>query len=143
MSAENDIRDLMNQYCYAIDCGDFKTLQRLLQHAQWIAEGQTPGPEAANNVILYADGTPRTKHIITNISIDLDSGDATASAHSYVTVYQATDDFPLQAIFVGEYFDTFEKEGGRWRFAVREIKRSLIGDMSRHLRIPSLTIPGA
>ena len=143
MSAEDDIRDLMNQYCFAIDSGDFKSLQRLLQHARWIAEGQTPGPEAANNVILYADGTPRTKHVISNISINLDSGGTAASAHSYVTVYQATDDFPLQAIFVGDYFDTFVKEAGRWRFAVREIKHSLIGDMSRHLRVPSLTIPGA
>lgn len=143
MSAQDDIRDLMNQYCFAIDSGDFKSMQRLLQQARWIAEGHTPGPEAANNVILYADGTPRTKHIISNISIDLDSGGTTASAHSYVTVYQATDDFPLQAIFVGDYFDTFVQEAGRWRFAVREIKHSLIGDMSRHLRVPSLTIPGA
>jgi hypothetical protein len=60
-----------------------------------------------------------------------------------VTVYQATDDFPLQAIFVGEYFDQFVKEHDRWRFSVREIRHSLIGDMSKHLRVPSLTIPGA
>jgi hypothetical protein len=60
-----------------------------------------------------------------------------------VTVYQATDDFPLQAIFAGDYFDTFVNEAGQWRFAVREIRHSLIGDMSRHLRIPALTIPGA
>jgi hypothetical protein len=49
----------------------------------------------------------------------------------------------LQAIFVGEYFDQFVKEHDRWRFSVREIRHSLIGDMSKHLRVPSLTIPGA
>ena len=110
MSAENDIRDLMNQYCYAIDSGDFKTLQRLLQHAQWIAEGQTPGPKR----LTMSFFTPTARHVPSTSSLtsaSTDSGDATASAHSYVTVYQATDDFPLQAIFVGEYFDTFEKEG--------------------------------
>ena len=143
MSAEAHIRDLMNQYCFAIDSGDFKTFQRLFRQAQWIAEGRTPGPEAADNVILYADGTPRTKHVITNIHIDADEKRNAATAHSYVTVYQATDDFPLQAIFVGDYLDTFVNEAGHWRFAVREIKHSLIGDMSRHLRVPSLTIPGA
>jgi 3-phenylpropionate/cinnamic acid dioxygenase small subunit len=102
MSAEAHIRDLMNRYCFAIDSGDFKTFQRLFEHAQWIAEGQTPGPEAANNLILYADGTPRTKHVISNISIEVDDEHNAASAHSYVTVYQATDDFPLQAIFAGK-----------------------------------------
>lgn len=143
MTDESQIQALMNQYCYAIDSGDFATFQQLFEQAQWIAEGKKPGKEAANNLIVYPDGRPRTKHVISNIQIDIEDDGATARAHSYVTVYQATDDFPLQAIFVGEYFDQFVKEPKRWRFSVREIRHSLIGDMSKHLRVPSLTIPGA
>jgi hypothetical protein len=30
-----------------------------------------------------------------------------------------------------------------WAFSQREIRNSLIGDMRAHLKIPSLTIPGA
>lgn len=143
MTDEKQIQTLMNQYCYAIDRGDFATFAQLFEQAQWIAEGQTPTKESANNLIVYPDGTPRTKHVISNIQIEIQEDGVEAKARSYVTVYQATDDFPLQAIFVGEYFDQFVKENDRWRFSIREIRHSLIGDMSKHLRVPSLTIPGA
>jgi hypothetical protein len=143
MNDESQILQLMNQYCFAIDSGDFAKFQQLFEQAQWIAEGQRPSKESANNLIVYPDGTPRTKHVISNIQIDIQEDQTAAIARSYVTVYQATDDFPLQAIFVGEYFDQFVKEHDRWRFSVREIRHSLIGDMSKHLRVPSLTIPGA
>jgi len=137
------IIDLMNLYCYAIDRGDLKTFGRLFKGAQWIAEGQVPGPEAANNLIIYADGTPRTKHTLSNIQVDVHEQAGTAKARSYVTVFQQTDDFPLQVIFAGDYFDDFVCIDGAWQFLRREIKFSLIGDMSAHLRVPGLTIPGA
>lgn len=142
-NAEREIQNLMNDYCYAIDSGDLATFARLMQHAQWIAEGKTPGKESQSNLILYADGTPRTKHRISNISINVDGANNFASAHSYVTVYQQTESFPLQAIFSGDYFDEFQCVDGVWRFSKREIRNSLIGDMSAHLKNPSLTIPGA
>lgn len=143
MSAEREILQLMNDYCYAIDSGDLATFGRLMQHAEWIAEGKKPGKESQSNLILYADGTPRTKHRISNISIQVEEDRDLATARSYVTVYQQTDAFPLQAIFSGDYFDEFQRVGGSWRFTRREIRNSLIGDMSAHLKNPSLTIPGA
>ena len=143
MNAESKILNLMNSYCYAIDSGDFKTFNRLLEHAQWIADGKTPGKESASNLIVYADGTPRTKHTITNITIDVNDTKTEATAHSYVTVFQQTDSFPLQAIYAGEYFDEFECVDDEWRFTKREIKNSLPGDMRAHLKKPSLTIPSA
>lgn len=87
-NAEREIQNLMNDYCYALDSGDLATFARLMQHAQWIAEGKTSGKESQSNLILYADGTPRTKHRISNISINVDGANNFASAHSYVTVYQ-------------------------------------------------------
>ena len=95
MSAQKEITDLMNLYCSAIDSGDLKTFARLFANATWIAEGRVPGPESMNNMILYADGTPRTKHVITNLTLDIDEAASTASGHSYVTVYQQTPEFPL------------------------------------------------
>ena len=41
-------------------------------------------------------------------------------------------DFPLQAIFIGHYYDTFERAADGWRFKTREISPDLIGDLSRH-----------
>ena len=107
MSAQKEITDLMNLYCTAIDSGDLETFGRLFANATWVAEGRVPGPESMNNMILYEDGTPRTKHVITNLTLDIDEAAGTASGHCYVTVYQQTPEFPLQAIFVGEYYDTF------------------------------------
>ena len=43
-------------------------------------------------VRVYEDGTPRTKHVTTNIRIDVDDDAGTAEAHSYVTVFQALPD---------------------------------------------------
>ena len=143
MSAQKEITDLMNLYCSAIDSGDLKTFAWLFANATWIAEGRVPGPESMNNMILYADGTPRTKHVITNLTLDIDEAASTASGHSYVTVYQQTPEFPLQAIFVGEYYDAFSLSAQGWAFTRREIRHSLIGNMRAHLKTPSLTIPGA
>ena len=143
MSAQKEITDLMNLYCTAIDSGDLKTFSRLFANATWVAEGRVPGPESMNNMILYADGTPRTKHVITNLTLDIDEAASTASGHSYVTVYQQTPEFPLQAIFVGEYYDAFSLSAQGWAFTRREIRHSLIGNMRAHLKTPSLTIPGA
>lgn len=140
---EEEIRNLMNEYCYAIDSGDFVTFAKLFQNAEWIAEGKKPSNESANNIIIYEDGTPKTKHTITNISINVDEARKKATAHSYVTVYQGTSDFPLQAIFSGDYFDEFKNINEIWNFSKREIRNSITGDMTAHLKIPSLTIPSA
>ncbi len=142
MNAENSLA-LMNQYRYAIDSGDLRSFARLFEHAQWIAEGQTPGEDSLSNIILYSDGTPKTKHTTSNVTLDIDEETGTAKAHCYVTVFQQTDEFPLQPIFSGDYHDEFECVDGKWRFTRREIRNSLIGDMTAHLRNPSATIPGA
>ena len=143
MSAQKKITDLMNLYCTAIDSGDLKTFDRLFANATWVAEGRVPGPESMSNMILYEDGTPRTKHVITNLTLDIDEAAGSASGHCYVTVYQQTTEFPLQAIFVGEYYDTFSLSAQGWGCTRRKIRHSLIGNMRAHLKTPSLTIPGA
>jgi hypothetical protein len=144
MNSEKEIRDLMNKYCYFVDSADFESSAQLLEHAEWIAGGKIPDETAlARNLILYSDGTPKTKHTISNISIEIDEAADYASAHSYVTVFQQTDDFPLQAIVCGDYYDEFARVGGIWRFTKREFKNYIVGDMTAHLRNPSEVIPGA
>lgn len=143
MSSEREILGLMNMYCYAIDTGDLEALGRLLEHAEWIAEGKKATPETSANIILYANGTPRTRHTTSNVALEIDEANGTAKGRCYVTVFQQTPDFPLQPIFSGDYYDEFERVDGQWRFTKREIRNSLIGDMSAHLENPSDTIPGA
>jgi hypothetical protein len=83
----------------------------------------------------YEDGTPHTKHVTSNVLIDVDEAAGTASARSYFTVFQALPDFPLQPIIAGRYHDRFERVAGRWRFSERKMIPELFGDLSRHLLI--------
>ena len=84
------------------------------------------------NVTMY-DGIPHSKHVMTNVQIDVGPSGNSATAQSYITVFQALPpDFPLQAIFIGHYHDVFEQLDGDWRFRSREISPDLIGDLSRH-----------
>ena len=120
--------------------GRFAAVGKLLAHAVFTgAAGSASGADVIEemlraSVIVYEDGTPRTKHVVTNIVIEVDAEVATASASSYFTVLQALPDLPLQIIVSGRYLDRFEQHDGQWRFADRRVRTDRVGDVSRHLR---------
>jgi hypothetical protein len=138
MGDREDILHLMNQYCFAVDTGDLEGFAGLFEHGQWAMESMRPriGKQAVldflKGVRIYPDGTPRTKHVSSNVDIKIDKAKGVATGQSYVTVFQQTDDFPLQPIFSGHYFDEFECVDGAWRFVSRSIRSTLVGDMSAH-----------
>jgi ketosteroid isomerase-like protein len=133
---------LVYAYAECIDAGDFAGVADLLAGADLTADGQAE-PVRGREAVLrryerttrrYADGTPLTRHLTTNLVVDVDDGAGTASARSSYTVLQAVPpDFPLQPIIAGRYRDRFTRVGGEWRFAARHIAVDLIGDLSRHL----------
>ena len=61
---------------------------------------------------IHPDGTPGTKHVTTNLILDIDDEAGTASARSYWTVLQAVPGLPLQPILAGRYHDRFERAEG-------------------------------
>ena len=141
MSESKDaIVKLMNEYCYRIDAGDFEGFASLFEHGSFHVLGDPAGALVGKEAVLgllqkltLYDGKPHTKHVLTNVQVDVDESAGSATAQSYLTVYQAVrPDFPLQAIFLGHYHDLFEKDSGQWRFKSRRISPDLIGDMSRH-----------
>ena len=149
MSAREEILHLMNSYGFTIDTGDLDGFASLFAHGEWTMEGAKPNSgkqemlALLSNVKIYEDGTPKTKHVTSNVDLTINEAAGTASSECYVTVFQQTEDFPLQAIFSGHYFDNFERVNGSWRFAKRLIRHSLVGDMSAHLKVPSETVPKA
>ena len=88
---------------------------------------------AALDVVKLHDGIPRTKHVITNLVVEVDEAAGTAAARSYFTVLQATATLPLQVILAGRYRDRFERVGGGWRFTERAIHIDLVGELGQHL----------
>ena len=86
-----------------------------------------------DSLIVYDDGTPRTKHVTTNIVIEVDEEAGTALSRSYFTALQALPDFSLQPIVSGRYQDRFERSDGQWLFVERRVRTDLVGGVSRHL----------
>ncbi len=81
----------------------------------------------------YPDGTPRTKHVTTNLIVEVDEGSGTATCRSYFTVLQQAPALPLQPVIAGRYHDRFLREDGEWHFAERRFLIDLVGDLSQHL----------
>ena len=138
--AKEAILRLMNEYCYLIDAADMEGFAGLFEHGTFVLQGDPGGGETGTaamlkmleNVILY-DGKTHAMHVMSNIQIDVDPSGERATAQSYITVFQAVPpDFPLQPIFIGHYYDSFEKAASGWRFLRREISPDLIGDLSFH-----------
>lgn len=134
------IQRLMNEYCYHVDSGDFDAMAALFEHAtfQFIGDDDSAlsGVEEMramlNSVTLY-DGKPHTKHLMSNVQIDIDESDERAEAQCYIAVFQAIPEkFPLQPIFIGCYHDQFERVDSEWRFKQRLISPDLIGDLAFH-----------
>ncbi len=138
--AKEAVLRLMNEYCYRIDAGDKAGFAALFEHGTFVLKGDPGGGDTGTaavlkmleNVILY-DGKIHTKHVMSNVQIDIDPSGEEATAQSYITVFQAVPpDFPLQPIFIGHYYDDFVKVASVWRFARREISPDLVGDLSFH-----------
>jgi 3-phenylpropionate/cinnamic acid dioxygenase small subunit len=134
------IQNLIATYAELVDDGDFAGLGALLAGATFTGSGApVSGPEAIEKMfrdmlIVYDDGTPRTRHVTTNVAIEVDAEADTAVSRSYFTVLQALPDLALQPIVSGRYRDRFERRDGQWRFAERRVRVDLVGDVSRHLR---------
>jgi 3-phenylpropionate/cinnamic acid dioxygenase small subunit len=138
-----EIEALLYRYAELLDSGDLDGVAELFAHGTWGAgtraervHGTAAVRRMYDGVILYDDGTPRTKHVITNVVIEHEDGSTHASARSYFTVLQARDGV-LQPVIAGRYHDRFEQVDGEWRFAERIIHPDLQGDLSRHMRGPT------
>lgn len=137
------IEELIYKYAERIDAGDFAGVGALFADGELRAA--EPGPSIrgaaavhklyAATVRVYADGTPRTKHVTTNVIVEVDEEAGTATARSYFTVLQQLEDLPLQVIVAGRYQDTCVRVDDAWRFSIRQMHVDLEGDLRRHLLV--------
>ena len=136
------ISNLLMRYAELVDAGQLAECAALFSAATYrvvrtdgrdsvLCKGATEVEAFFSGTILYPDGTPRTKHLVSNVAIELD-GDR-AVARSYVTVLQQTDTLPLQAIASGRYLDELERHDGTWRFRDRALTGFLLGDRRQHV----------
>ena len=140
MSSYRAIENLIATYAELVDAGDFAGVGALLADATFTGDaGSVNGRDAIekmlrDGLIVYDDGTPRTKHVTTNVAIEVDEEAGTAVSRAYFTALQALPDLALQPVVSGRYHDRFERRDRQWRFAERRVQTDLVGDVSRHLR---------
>jgi hypothetical protein len=135
------IERLIFAYAELLDAGDLEGVADLFAGAEFGGPddaGVVVGREAVlavltSTVRIHPDGTPRTAHVTTNVSVEMVKG--AAVAHSRFTVLQAADGLALQPIIAGRYRDRFVEVEGRWSFAERRIFTDLVGDVHQHLLV--------
>ncbi len=133
------IAAIINRYCELFDTGRLDAFAAQVEHGPW--HRAEAGAEATrqwidDHVLLY-DGLPATKHVTSNLVVEVCEEAGTATARSYNTVLQALPGFPLQPIFAGRYRDSFTRAGHQWRWARREVIADLYGNVSHHVRSPA------
>lgn len=137
------ITNLLYVYAERMDAGDLEGVAALFDKARTRtgdgeAEGSAPMLALWQRFVkIHRDGTPRTKHVITNPILEIDEDAGRATCRSYYTVLQAAPGLPLQVVCAGRYHDVFVCEAGTWRFAERDYSMlDLVGDMSQHMLVP-------
>jgi len=141
-TAAEAITKLIYTYAERIDEGDFAGIGELFKHATITFEGfgdAVTGPDAIERLYTrstrrYEDGTPHTKHVMTNVMVDVADDESTASSRSYFTVLQAVPGaLALQPVIAGRYRHGYERVDGRWRVTTMHITIDLVGDLGHHM----------
>jgi len=135
--AEAAITRLIYTYCHRLDGADLAGAAELFEHARWqlspdvICQGAKEHLDALQVIRVYGDRLG-TRHVVSNLLIDVADDGLSATSVSYVDSIQVTAEFPLQLIFQGRYLDSFTFEDGAWRFQDRIVDADGVGDMSAH-----------
>jgi hypothetical protein len=145
------VTNTLNTYAWLNDEGDWPGVAQLLSGATLQL---FRGPDALPSDVFAGreqiagfydtvqvhDGGPCTRHLITNVVIEMGEDGVSAQTWAYFTVIQSLPDFPLQPIVSGRYRDAFAKGDDGWHFTRKEIFVDHTGDVSRHAPAPTAAL---
>jgi SnoaL-like protein len=124
------IREVLAEYCFRLDDGRFAEMAALFtESGTWdtafgTATGRAAIADLARGIRERAgDQRPRAVHLVTNISISLDGGNA--KVRSNWTVVQNSPEGPKIGSG-GAYQDELIKVQGQWLFRYRKIDRFIV-----------------
>lgn len=142
-AARDAIENLLHTYAERIDAGDFAGVGELFADATILGPDGTPVAEGAiatqrlyeKTTRRYEDGTPRTRHVTSNLILEVDEPAGEANGRCTYIVFQSLPGFPLQPIVTGRYHDEFSRDEHGWRFRERRMFVDMAGNLSRHLLV--------
>lgn len=133
MATDRVVENLVYRVAELVDAGDFAGVGALMSHATFIeGDERATGAEAIealvrNGSAAQADGR-QTKHLVTNVRVEVEEYGGTATARSYFTVLHGS---PFQVVASGTYEDKFERGDGSWWFVERRTAYDVVGDTQR------------
>jgi ketosteroid isomerase-like protein len=136
------VSQLIYTYAERIDQGDFAGVAELFEHATMTFEGfgdAVSGREDIEKLYTrstrrYEDGTPHTKHVMTNVLVDVGDDGQNAASRSYFTVFQAVPgELALQPVIAGRYRHTYRRVERQWRVETMHVMIDLVGDLGHHM----------
>jgi 3-phenylpropionate/cinnamic acid dioxygenase small subunit len=144
---EESPSSLLARYAALIDAGDFDGVGQLFARGRItdargheIAAGRDRVAELYRSTTRrFEDGTPKTKHLTTNMIVEPDADGQRADVRSYFVVFQKVGAGPLQPVAAGRYHDRLARSANGWYFEERQMIPEMFGDVSNHLLFdPSL-----
>ena len=95
MRDRDEIAALVHRYAELIDAGDMDGVVAMFAAATWRSDAsgtvlRTPEEirEVYDRIVLYEDGTPKTRHLMNNLIIEMEDGADDATARCSYTVLQ-------------------------------------------------------
>ena len=123
-------QNLIATYAELVDDGDFAGSASCSRDATFTGGGGSVSGRVAiekmlrDTLIVYDDGTPRTKHVTTNVAIEVDEEAGTAVSRSYFTALQALPDLlcsPSLAVGTKTASSAATGNGASWKGASEPI----------------------
>jgi hypothetical protein len=140
IDARHTVAALVHSYAEHLDLGDFDAVADLFAAATFagpgggVRRGRDEVRHLYDRVVLYS-GSPRTKHVISNLVVDVDEIAGTAGSRCQFSVlHNPVAGQPIRVVLAGRYVDTFHFDGERWAFASRVVHVDLTGDLRPHYR---------
>lgn len=136
------ITKLVYTYAERMDAGDFDGVADVFERATLTFEGYgdaVAGRDAIARLYerstrRYEDGTPRTKHVMTNVLVDVDDTGDSATSRSYFTVLQALPGaLALQPVIAGRYRHSYARDDHGWHVVTMHVTIDLVGELSHHM----------
>jgi 3-phenylpropionate/cinnamic acid dioxygenase small subunit len=135
------IKNIVCSYAEFLDLGDFDALSQLFTRAivrTHDSAQELRGADAVKQLIqgsvqLY-DGVPSTRHVVTNLIVEIADDGRSATARSYYTAFQSRPELALQPILAGRWHDRLQRDGSGWHIVERVIHTDLMGDLRFHIK---------
>jgi len=137
MTSEDAIRNLLFHYCELMDAGDLERVADVFAKAVIVgADGAQLAHGRDEVLAMYRSGNRaertsggrRSKHVNTNVLVEVDEEADRAISRSYWVLLVSTSlEEPVRAIMAGTYHDTFARTDGAWHFTERVYGVDLVG----------------